>query len=54
MDRVLPWKDLVATVEPYDPKGTLGRPPIPLDTMRRLYFMQQWFGYSDPAMEEAR
>ena len=54
MDRVLPWTDLVATVEPPDPKGTLGRPPIPLETMRRLYFRPQWFGYADPAMEEAR
>ncbi len=29
-------------------------PPTPLDTMQRLYFMPRWFGYSDPAMEEAR
>ncbi len=37
---------------PY-PKGDKGRPPIPLETMRRIYFMQQWFGHADPAMEEA-
>ncbi len=54
MDRVLPWKDLVATVKPHYPKGTLGRPPIPLDTMRRLYFMPQGLGYADPAMEDTR
>ena len=26
---------------------------MPLGTMLRIHFMQQWFGYSDPAMEEA-
>ncbi len=53
MDRVIPWKDRVDTVEPHYPKGTVPS-PIPLDTMLRLYFMPQGFGYSDPAMEEAR
>jgi IS5 family transposase len=24
-----------------------------METMLRIYFMQQWFGLSDPAMEEA-
>ena len=27
--------------------------PYPLQTMLRIYFMQNWFGYSDPAMGEA-
>ena len=26
---------------------------MPLSSMLRIHFMQQWFGYSDPAMEEA-
>jgi IS5 family transposase len=30
-----------------------GRPPFPVETMLRIHFMQQWFGLSDPAMEEA-
>jgi IS5 family transposase len=29
------------------------RPPFPVATMLRIHFMQQWFGLSDPAMEEA-
>ena len=30
-----------------------GRPPFPVSTMLRIHFMQQWFGLSDLAMEEA-
>jgi IS5 family transposase len=30
-----------------------GRPPIDLEVMLRIHFMQQWFTLSDPAMEEA-
>ena len=35
------------------PAGRRGRPPFPVETMLRIHFMQQWFGLSDPAMEEA-
>ncbi len=54
MDAVVPWSDLVQLVEPFAPKpGANGRPAFPLQTMLRIHFMQQWFGLSDPAMEEA-
>jgi len=53
MDRVVPWADLIALIEPHYPKGRTGRPPMGLATMLRVHFMQQWFGLSDPAMEEA-
>jgi IS5 family transposase len=43
----------VALIEPYAPTGKTGRPPFALLTMLRIHFMQQWFGLSDPAMEEA-
>ena len=49
MEAVLPWKDFLAIIEPYYPKRGNGRPPIPLPVMLRIYFMQQWFGLSDPA-----
>ena len=52
MEAVLPWKDLQAIIEPHYPKRGNGRPPIPLPIMLRIYFMQQWFGLSDPAAEE--
>ncbi len=53
MNRVVPWSDLVALVAPFAPEGRRGRPPFAVETMLRLHFMQQWFGLSDPAMEEA-
>jgi IS5 family transposase len=53
MDRVVPWKGLVALIEPHYPKGEGGRPAYPLMAMLRVHLMQNWFGYSDPAMEEA-
>ncbi len=53
MNRVVPWTDLVALIAGYAPEGRRGRPPFPVETMLRIHFMQQWFGLSDPAMEEA-
>jgi IS5 family transposase len=53
MERVVPWAALVQIVEPYYPKGRTGRPPIGVETMLRVHYLQQWFGLSDPAMEEA-
>jgi len=53
MDRVVPWKGLIALIEPHYPKGQSGRPPYPLMAMLRVHLMQNWFGYSDPAMEES-
>lgn len=48
-----PVARLASLIEPFYPKKGNGRPPMPLGTMLRIHFMQQWFGYSDPAMEEA-
>jgi len=53
MDQVVPWKGLVALIDPHYPKGEGGRPAYPLMAMLRVHLMQNWFGYSDPAMEEA-
>jgi IS5 family transposase len=53
MRRVVPWSRLIALIEPHYPKGRTGRPPFPIATMLQIHFMQQWFGLSDPAMEEA-
>ncbi|HGP1322478.1 TPA: IS5 family transposase [Pseudomonas aeruginosa] len=52
-DQAVPWKGLVALIEPHYPKGEGGRPAYPLMAMLRVHLMQNWFGYSDPAMEEA-
>jgi len=54
MDRVVPWSDLVALIEPhYWGKSSTGRPPFACELMLRVHFLQQWFGLTDPAMEEA-
>ncbi len=48
----MPWKKLVAVIEPHYPKGERDRRPFPLETILRIHFMQQWFGLSDPGMED--
>ena len=54
MERVVPWDKLCAVIEPYYPTvDGAGRPPVGLERMLRLYFLQQWFNLSDPAVEEA-
>ena len=56
MEAVVPWARLCALIEPKYPKGSRGsggRPPLPLERMLRVYFLQQWYNLSDPAAEEA-
>jgi len=53
MERVVPWRELCAVVEPFYPKPGNGRPPVGLERMLRLHFLQHWFNLSDPAAEEA-
>ena len=53
MDRVVLWKALIVLIELHYPKGEGGLPAYPLMAMLRVLLMQNWFGYSDPAMEEA-
>jgi transposase, IS5 family len=44
MERVVPWARLVARLQPLYPRGERGRPPIGLERMLRIYFLQQWYG----------
>ena len=53
MEQVVPWAELCALIEPVYPKAGNGRPPVGVERMLRLYFVQQWFNLSDPAVEEA-
>lgn len=53
MDQIIPWKKLTRLIEPHYPKGGNGRPPMGVEKMLRIHFMQQWFNLSDPAMEDA-
>ena len=54
MERVMPWSGLCGVIEPFYPKGKgAGRPPIGIERMLRIHFLQHWFNLSDPAVEEA-
>jgi transposase, IS5 family len=54
MDAVVPWARLVAVVEPlYPSSGRVGRQPVGVHRMLRLYFLQQWFGLADEGLEDA-
>ena len=54
MEQVVPWSRLLAVVEPHYPKsGKRGRPPIGIERMLRMYFIQQWYGLADVAVEDA-
>jgi IS5 family transposase len=54
MEQAVPWKELCALIEPFYPKNDgAGRPTVGLERMLRVYFLQQWFNLSDPAVEEA-
>src|SRR5213080_4737321 len=53
MEQGVPWRELCALVEPHYPKPGNGRPPVGVERMLRIYFLQQWFNLSDPAVEEA-
>ena len=54
MSAVVPWLRLEALIEPHYPKsGKVGRPPIGVPRMLRMYFLQQWYTLADEALEDA-
>ena len=53
MEQIVPWQELCAVIEPHYPKAGNGRPPIGLERMLRMYFVQHWFNLADQACEEA-
>ena len=53
MDAIVPWAALCLVIEPHYPKGVGGRPPIGLQRMLRIHFVQHWFNLADVACEEA-
>jgi hypothetical protein len=56
MDAVVPWARLEALIEPHYPKsGKVGRPPIGVPRMLRMYFLQQWHTLAnESALNNAR
>lgn len=53
MEKLVPWPALCAVIEPHYPKRGNGRPPVGLERMLRMYFVQQWFNLADEACEDA-
>jgi transposase, IS5 family len=54
MERVVPWSRLIAVIEPlYPTSGRVGRQPIGVARMLRMYCLQQWYGLADEALEDA-
>ena len=53
MQALVPWDALCSVIEPRYPKAGSGRPPIGLERMLRMYFVQHWFNLADVACEDA-
>ncbi|MBQ7547388.1 MAG: transposase [Clostridia bacterium] len=53
MDRIVPWAQCVALIEPVYPQSGRGRQPIGVETMLRMYLLQTWFRLSAKGTEEA-
>ena len=53
MERIVPWSALCEVIEPHYPKLGNGRPPVGLERMLRMYFVQHWFNLADLACEDA-
>ena len=53
MEAIVPWSALCEVIEPHYPKAGNGRPPIGLEHMLRIHFIQHWFNLADLSCEEA-
>ena len=53
MEAILPWDELLKPIVKKYPKAGQGRRPVPAEVMLRIYFLQQWYGLSDPGMEDS-
>ncbi len=51
MEAVVPWVRRVDRLRPFYPKGERGRPPVGVERMLRIYFLQQWYGLADEALD---
>lgn len=53
MEEIIPWDEWVEFVRPYYPSGKRGRPVKGIETMLRMYLLQNWFNLSDEGIEDA-
>ncbi len=53
MEQAVPWARLVALIQPFYPQSKRCRPPLGVELMLRVYFLQQWYALADEALEDA-
>ena len=53
MESIIPWNEWMKLIAPFYVQKERGRKLIPLETMLRMYLMQNWFGLSDEGIEDA-
>ena len=53
MDQIIPWDHWISLIREHYPSGKRGRPPRGIETMLRMYLMQNWFNLSDAGIEDA-
>jgi IS5 family transposase len=53
MEKLVPWAEFCALIEPHYPKAGGGRPPIGVERMLRMYLLANWFNLADEACEDA-
>ncbi len=50
-DKLIPWDEWIIVVKPFYYNGRRGRKPVALETMIRMYVIQELFGLSSEATE---
>ena len=53
MEDIIPWKAWIELIDPFYSHNKLGRKPKNIETMLRMYLMQNWFNLSDEGIEDA-
>jgi len=52
MNDVIPWSRFCKLVKHHYKDAKFGRKRMPLERMLKIVCLQQWYGLSDPGMEE--
>jgi len=53
MEAVIPWATMMEEILPFYQEKERGRKKTELMLLLKMYFLQQWYGLSDPGIEEA-
>lgn len=52
MDKIVPWNKIIDLIKPFYYNNKTGRKATELETILRMYFLQNWFSLSDGAIED--